>query len=114
MIGLASAEAWGEDGCGICLSVGDPMARAASVTAMTVPGADDLREWLSQQCGVTLGIGLGAAQPRNALRVAHMGHANAATIMGVLGCMEAGMTALDIAHGPGALEAAARVIAEPA
>ncbi|MGR3360024.1 MAG: pyridoxal-phosphate-dependent aminotransferase family protein [Paracoccus sp. (in: a-proteobacteria)] len=110
----AAAEAWGEDGCGICLSVGDPMARAASVTAMTVPGADDLREWLSQQCGVTLGIGLGAAQPRNALRVAHMGHANAATIMGVLGCMEAGMTALDIAHGPGALEAAARVIAEPA
>ena len=110
----AAADAWGAGNPDIRLSVADPMARAASVTAMKIPGADGLRAWLSEQCGVTLGIGLGAAEPENALRVAHMGYANAATILGILGCMEAGLTALDIPHGPAALEAAARVIAEPA
>jgi alanine-glyoxylate transaminase/serine-glyoxylate transaminase/serine-pyruvate transaminase len=36
-----------------------------------------------------------------------MGHVNAHMTLGVLGAMEAGMQALGIAHGPGALEAAA-------
>ena len=40
-----------------------------------------------------------------------MGHVNAHMIMGVLGTMQAGLIALDIQHGAGALDAAARVIA---
>jgi len=44
------------------------------------------------------------------LRVAHMGHVNAHMTLGVLGTMEAGMQALGIAHGPGALEAAAAAL----
>ncbi|MBP6679431.1 MAG: alanine--glyoxylate aminotransferase family protein, partial [Paracoccus sp.] len=63
------------------------------------------------QAGVTLGIGLGAADPDNALRIAHMGYANAAQLLGTLAVIEAGMTALKIPHGPGAVDAAARVIA---
>lgn len=90
------------------------MARASSVTAMVVPGADALRAWTAAHCGVTLGIGLGAEQPENALRVAHMGHANAGMILAALGAMQAGMAALGIPHGPGGLDAAARVLAEPA
>ncbi len=45
------------------------------------------------------------------LRVAHMGHVNAHMTLGALAVMEAGLTALNIPHGAGALEAATRVIA---
>ena len=110
----AAVDAWGAGNPGIRLSVDDPSARAASVTAVTLPGADALREWVSRQCGVTLGIGLGAEDPAGALRIAHIGHCNAAMILGVLGAMQAGMIALGIDHGAGGLDAAARVVAEPA
>jgi len=42
-----------------------------------------------------------------------MGHLNAHMVLGVLGAIEAGMQALNIAHGTGALAAAARVVAAP-
>ncbi len=110
----AAADAWAAGNPEIRPSVADPARRAVSVTAMELPGADHLRDWLARHCGVTLGVGLGAQDAANALRVGHMGHANAAMIIGVLGCMQAGMVALGIPHGPGALDAAARVIAEAA
>ena len=80
------------------------------------PNATRLRDWLEQRAGVTLGIGLGMALPSEPayhgfLRVAHMGHVNAHMTLGVLAAMEAGMIALDIPHGSGALTAAARVVA---
>jgi len=40
-----------------------------------------------------------------------MGHVNAHMTLGALAVMEAGMQALGIAHGPGALAAAAAVAA---
>ena len=40
-----------------------------------------------------------------------MGHANAHQLLGVLAVIEAGLTALGIPHGPGALDAAAAEIA---
>lgn len=110
----AAVDAWGAGHPGIGLTIADPAARAASVTALRLPGADALRGWLALHCGVTLGIGLGAEEPADALRIGHMGHTNAAMILGVLGAMQAGMLALGIPHGPGALDAAAAVIAEPA
>ncbi|MEQ9261000.1 MAG: alanine--glyoxylate aminotransferase family protein, partial [Roseovarius sp.] len=66
--------------------------------------------------GVTLGIGLGMQSETDPLaegpfRIGHMGHVNAHMVLGVLGAMEAGMSALGIAHGQGALAAAGRVIA---
>ena len=39
-----------------------------------------------------------------------MGHVNGHMIMGLLGGIEAGLCALRIDHGPGALQAAAEVI----
>lgn len=107
----AAVDAWAAGNAGIRLTVADPAFRAHSVTAMTLPGAEALRHWVTEKAGVTLGVGLGAENPADGLRVAHMGHMNAAVLMGVLGAMEAGMIALSIPHGPGALEAAARVIA---
>lgn len=108
----AAVEAWGAENEAIRLTVREPTARAASVTALSLPKADALRAWVAANTGVTLGVGLGAKDPANALRIAHMGYCNAAMIFAVLGSIEAGMTALSIPHGKGAIEAAARVIAE--
>ena len=112
----AAFDGWG-NGTGIALNIADPGARGWSVTAATIPngGAGALRKWLETEAGVTLGIGLGMAQPTEPsyadfLRVAHMGHVNAHMTLGVLATMEAGMQALGIPHGPGALEAAAAAI----
>jgi len=75
-----------------------------------------LRNWVEQELGLTLGIGLGMAEPGDPardgfFRLGHMGHTNGHMIMGLLGGIEAGMRAMKIEHGPGALEAAADVIA---
>jgi alanine-glyoxylate transaminase/serine-glyoxylate transaminase/serine-pyruvate transaminase len=43
-----------------------------------------------------------------------MGHVNAHMIMGVLGTIDAGLKALDIPHGPDALQAAAHALAQRA
>jgi alanine-glyoxylate transaminase/serine-glyoxylate transaminase/serine-pyruvate transaminase len=80
------------------------------------PDATRLRQWCEQRAGVTLGIGLGMAASTDPayhgyLRVAHMGHVNAHMTLGALAVMEAGLTALGIAHGPGALDAAAKIVA---
>lgn len=107
----AAVDAWNKGNPAIKLTVSVPSGRAYSVTAMSLPGANALRQWVTQKTGVTLGVGLGAKDPDNALRVAHMGYCNAAMIMATLGAMEAGMTALSIPHGAGGLESAARVIA---
>lgn len=109
----AAFAAWGKES-GIALNVAEPEARAWSVTAARIPdgGAGALRRWLEQEAGVTLGIGLGMAMPhepayQDFLRVGHMGHVNAHMTLGVLAAMEAGMQALGIRHGGGAVEAAA-------
>ena len=114
----AAFEAWGQ-GSEIALNIADPAVRAHAVTAARIgaPNATALRDWTETRAGVTLGIGLGMAPPGDPawhgfLRVAHMGHVNAHMTLGVLGVMEAGMKALGIPHGPGALDAAAKVIAE--
>ena len=76
-----------------------------------------LRDWVEQNLGLTLGIGLGMAPPGDPawhgfLRLGHMGHVNGHMILGLLGGIEAGLSALDIPHGRGALDAAATVIAK--
>ncbi|WP_375452014.1 pyridoxal-phosphate-dependent aminotransferase family protein [uncultured Devosia sp.] len=112
----AAFEAWGAGGS-IGLNMTDPAARGRSVTAARIDGggAVRLRQWLETEAGVTLGIGLGMAQAGEPaygdfLRVAHMGHVNAHMTLGVLATMQAGMDALGIPYGSGALDAAAAVI----
>lgn len=63
------------------------------------------------------GIGLGMAEPSDPvyhgfLRVAHMGHVNAHMTLGMLAVIDAGLKALNIPHGEGAIEAASRVVSE--
>ncbi|MCF1710933.1 aminotransferase class V-fold PLP-dependent enzyme [Tabrizicola sp. J26] len=114
----AAVEAWGRGNPEIRLNVADPACRGWSVTSvrMGAPHATRLRDWTETQAGVTLGIGLGMSEPGDPhgdgfLRIAHMGHVNAHMTLGALAVAEAGMQALDIPHGTGALEAAAAVIA---
>lgn len=108
----AAFEAWGKGNPQIRCLVTDPAARAHSVTAGHLPGASALREWCETRTGVTLGVGLGQEPPEDYLRVGHMGNISAHHLLGVLAVMEAGMEALDIKRGEGALEAAAKVIAK--
>ncbi len=113
----AAAGAWGREGA-FALNIANPAQRGHSVTAARLSGADGtrLRRWCEHQAGVTLGIGLGMAEPGDPagdafFRIAHMGHVNAHMTLGALAVIDTGLKALSIPHGPGALEAAARALA---
>lgn len=113
----SAVEAWGKTGP-MSLNIADPAFRSHSVTSVRLgaPEGTKLRRWCETRAGVTLGIGLGMntdADPNSDgwFRIAHMGHVNAHMTLGVLGVIEAGLTALQIPHGPGALAAAAAEMA---
>ncbi|MGJ8544781.1 MAG: pyridoxal-phosphate-dependent aminotransferase family protein [Sulfitobacter sp.] len=113
----AAGAAWAEEGS-FAFNIADPAHRSHAVTALRLeaPTATQLRQWTQDNLGLTLGIGLGMAEPGDPardgfFRLGHMGHVNGQMIMGLLGGMEAGMRSLGIAHGPGALDAAAEVLA---
>ena len=112
----AACEAWSASGH-FAMNVADPAFRSRAVTSLRLksPDATRLRDWVEGGIGLTLGIGLGMAEPGDPardgfFRLGHMGHVNGQMIMGLLGGMEAGMRALDIEHGKGALDAAAEVL----
>ncbi|WP_324753479.1 pyridoxal-phosphate-dependent aminotransferase family protein [Roseovarius sp. Pro17] len=114
----AACEVWATGGA-LRINMGDPAHRSRAVTALSLPapGASDLRTWLEANAGVTLGVGLGMAEANDPawhgfFRIGHMGHVNAQMVLGVLGSIEAGMAALDIPRGEGAVGAAAQVIAK--
>lgn len=111
----AAVEAWG---C-LELNIKDPAKRSQAVT--TVLSKNDecgqLRDWCEHQAGLTLGIGLGLAEPgksswNNVMRIGHMGHLNPVMLLGALGTIDAGLKALKIPHGSGALDAASAEIAK--
>ncbi|MDX2482630.1 MAG: aminotransferase class V-fold PLP-dependent enzyme [Pseudodonghicola sp.] len=112
----AACEAWGQGGP-LRLNVADRAHRAHAVTALHLgaPQGTALRDWVTRNLGLTLGIGLGMTEPDDPawhgfLRIGHMGHVNGIMVLGMLGGIEAGLSALEIQHGTGALEAAAKVI----
>lgn len=111
----AAFDAWGQ-GSSIELNITDPAARSHAVTTVRMGGASGtrLRHWLEREAGVTLGIPLGAPEEEanGIFRIGHMGHVNAHMVIGVLGSLQAGMTALGIPHGQGGLDAATEVIAK--
>ena len=113
----AACDAWATEGP-IRMNIADPAHRGRSVTAIRIgaPNGTLLRRWCEDRAGLTLGIGLGMVPETDAawhgfFRVAHMGHVNAHMTLGMLSVIEAGLVALKIPHGPGALDAAARVVA---
>lgn len=114
----AACDVWGQGGA-LRLNVSDPDLRSRAVTALHLPapGGSDLRNWVESHLGLTLGIGLGMSDPEDPqgdgyFRFGHMGHVNGQMIMAMLGGVQTGLTALDIPHGKGAVEAAAQVLAQ--
>lgn len=105
-------EVWGQTGP-VQLNIADPAKRSCAITSVGIgPGnGDRLRHWCEHQAGLTLGIGLGRSPEDAYFRLGHMGHVNAHMILGALGTIEAGLTALGIPHGTGALERAAGIVA---
>ncbi|MEM9969034.1 MAG: aminotransferase class V-fold PLP-dependent enzyme [Pseudomonadota bacterium] len=114
----AASEAWSASGS-FSLNVADRAHRSWAVTScrLQAPHATELRNWVADNLGLTLGIGLGMA-PLDDLawhgffRFGHMGYVNGQMIMALIGGVEAGLCALQIEHGAGALDAAAAVIAQ--
>lgn len=77
------------------MNIQDPHHRSHSVTAVSMdsPLATKLRRICEQDYGVTLGIGLGMAEPGTPeadgyFRIGHMGHVNAHMVKGLLGCID--------------------------
>jgi alanine-glyoxylate transaminase/serine-glyoxylate transaminase/serine-pyruvate transaminase len=82
--------------------------RSDTVTAVLMNGSCDpeaLRAYCQQQCGVTLGQGIGELSGK-AFRIAHMGHVNAPMILGTLSVIEMALAALGVPHGKGGVQAA--------
>ena len=114
----AAFEAWGEP---LELNVADPAIRSRGVTTIRAGSekGEALRAWAESHAGLTLGLGVGMADKgtpgaAHFFRLGHMGHVNAHMILGALGVIEAGLTAVGIPHAPGGTAAAARVVAENA
>ena len=84
-----------------------PAERANSVTCVLMQGRDPrpLLDYCRWRCGVIPGLGIGDLSGR-AFRIAHMGHVNAPMVIGALGAIEMGLTALQIPHGRGGVQAA--------
>ena len=66
---------------------------------------------ISLASSVIVGIGIGALDGK-AMRIAHMGYANAPMLFGTLGAIEMGLKALGIPHGSGGVQAAIEYLAE--
>jgi len=108
----SALEAWSNDGS-LELNIDNPAHRSNAVTAIRAgaPDGTRIREWVEQHAGITLGVGLGMAEPDDPewhgfFRIGHMGHVNQQMILGVLGSIDAALKALDIPHGAGAMQAA--------
>lgn len=112
----AACDAWGDEGP-LELNVSDAAYRSHAVTALRIgaPHGTELRRWTEANLGLTLGIGLGMSEPDDPgsdgfFRLGHMGHLSGHMVMGLLGGIDAGLKALNIPHGDGALEAASRAL----
>ena len=113
----AAADQWGTVGS-LEPNIPDPKSRSHAVTAIRIdpPFGRDLREWTQKNAGLTLGIGLGMQtdedpEATGCFRIGHMGHTNPHMILGALASIEAGLEAIGVRRGQGALDAAARVCA---
>ncbi len=104
---------WAE-GQALAFNIADPHERANSVTTILWQrpgGPQPLIDYAREKCGVVLGVGIGALSGK-AFRIAHMGHVNAPMVLGTLGVIETGLSALGIPHGRGGVQAAIEWLGE--
>lgn len=116
----AAFDTWSANGTvkgGLALNIADATKRSHAVTSASapVPYGTALRDWMTSNVGVTLGIGLGMATRDDPnwdryFRIGHMGHVNAHMVLGVLGGIEAGLQSLGIPYVKGGVSAAAEAV----
>lgn len=112
----AAIDAWGA-GSEFRCNVKNPAMRSRAVTMVKTPTdvGTELQAFCLERYGVVLGVALASDANRtfvtDAFRIGHMGHLNPSMLLGTLGAIEAGLGALGVAKGEGAVDAAARVIA---
>jgi alanine-glyoxylate transaminase / serine-glyoxylate transaminase / serine-pyruvate transaminase len=95
-------------GQAVSFNIAEAAERSDTVTTVLMGEGRDPRvlfDYCNSKCGVVLGIGIGALSGK-AFRIAHMGHVNAPTILGILGVVEVALDALGIPHGEGGTQAA--------
>ncbi|MBX2853449.1 MAG: aminotransferase class V-fold PLP-dependent enzyme [Rhodobacteraceae bacterium] len=100
---------WEDGGAGaLNFNILDPLERSDTVTTLRCAegfDAETLRRFTTEQCGLTLGSAIGELSDKG-IRIAHMGHVNAVTQLGVLATTEMGLRALGWPHGEGGAQAA--------
>ena len=109
----AAIDIWSSGGP-MQINVANPISRSHAVTSLRLDEGqgDALRAWCEEKMGVTLGVGLKRSPSSAFFRFGHMGHISGHMVMGLLGTVDAGLKALGIPHGAGALEAASAVLAD--
>lgn len=112
-----SIEVWQELG-DLRFNVADASIRSNAVTTIQTGPQDALRlrNWCEKEMGLTLGIGLGLGDAApvtgdSIFRIGHMGHLSPPMLLGALSCIDAGLKALKIEHGGGALRVASEELA---
>jgi alanine-glyoxylate transaminase / serine-glyoxylate transaminase / serine-pyruvate transaminase len=110
----AAVAKWAE-GQVLAFNIEEPSQRSASVTNILFNGADPkaVQAWARETCNVFVGGGIGALDGK-ALRIAHMGHANAPMLLGTLSALEMALQAKKVPHGAGAVDAAVAYLAQNA
>ncbi len=96
--------AWSEGGA-IGFNILEPSERSDTVTVALMDNPAPLLDYCNRKCGVVIGRAIGALAGKG-FRIAHMGHINAPMVLGTLGVVEVGLTALRIPHGKGGVQAA--------
>jgi len=103
----SAVSVWSE-GQVLSFNVAEAGERCNTVTTVLMADSHDpakLQRYCKEKCGVVLGVGIGELAGQ-AFRIAHMGHVNAPTVLGILGVVEVALDALGIAHGKGGTQAA--------
>jgi len=112
----AAVDKWSVGGTLRC-NVDDQRMRSHAVTMVkTAPSVGiQLQQFCNEHFGVVLGVALspepGGTLMDDGFRIGHMGHLNPPMLLGTLGTIEAGLQAMKIEKGEGAVEAAAGVFA---
>ncbi len=109
----AAVDAWAEAGAirGNVSNIADRSIAVTTVVSDTV-NLTPLHQWCQDTAGLVLGVGIGFGgyEPHQIFRIGHMGHMNPVMLLGALSTIEAGLSALQIPHGEGAIAAAGHVL----
>ena len=96
----AAVQAWATGAnkqSAVNFNITNPSDRCDTVTTVVCDPAcraEDLRNFVRDEAGLTIGAGIGQKES-NGFRIAHMGHINAPMLLGTLATLEMGMKSLD-------------------